>query len=113
MHVIGKRPYCYTTTVFKSRYMHGCVDPALALKITEKIQETMGRSVEIQAIADLLSDSATDDFVHGIIAGRLYNSFYYQCRRIKKRDPKPAEIREFLDIVASNWDRIIAKLQAQ
>ncbi|MCE2508003.1 MAG: hypothetical protein J4G04_01665 [Nitrosopumilaceae archaeon] len=83
------------------------MDPALRLKIAEKMQETMHRGEEIRAIANRLSPGSTEDFVGGMIAGRLYNSFYYQCRRIKKRDPEPGEMEEFLSMMADGWDRMV------
>ena len=38
----------------------------------------------------------------GIIIGRLYNSFYYQTRRIMKRDPTHNEFLEFVEIIKKN-----------
>ena len=84
------------------------MDPALRRKLGEKIQETVDRGAEIRAMADMLSPGPTEDFVGGVIAGRLYNSFYYQCRRIKKRSPEPGEMEEFLAMIASEWDRMVA-----
>jgi hypothetical protein len=83
------------------------VDPALRLKIGEKMQEIVDDGWEIRAIADRLSPNATEDFVGGVIAGRLYNSFHYQCRRIKKRNPEPGEMKEFLAMMAGEWDRMV------
>ena len=34
-----------------------------------------------------------------MIFGRLYNSFYYQYRRIVKRDPTEEEFSEFIQIL--------------
>ena len=83
------------------------MDPALRSKLGEKMQETVERGAEIRAMANTLSPGSTEDFVGGVIAGRLYNSFYYQCRRIKKRDPEPGEMEEFLSMMADEWDRMV------
>lgn len=87
------------------------MDPELKLKVAEKMQETVDRGAEIRAMAELFSDGATDDFVGGVIAGRLYNSFYYQCRRIENRNPERAETQEFLAMVSAEWDRMVAACQ--
>ena len=35
----------------------------------------------------------------GIVVGRIYNSFYYQTRRILGREPTDVEFQEFLDMI--------------
>lgn len=92
---------------FSGACAHISVDPALRRKLGEKMQETVERGAEIRAMANKLSSGSTEDFVAGVIAGRLYNSFYYQCRRIKKRNPKPGEMEEFLSVMADEWDRMV------
>ena len=82
------------------------MDSELRRKMAEKVQDTIDRGPEIRAMAHRLSPDATEDFVAGVIAGRLYNSFHYQSRRIKKRNPEPDEVEEFLDMMAGEWSRI-------
>lgn len=82
------------------------MDPEMRRKMAEKVQDTVDRGAEIRAMAHRLSPNATEDFVAGVIAGRLYNSFHYQCRRIKKRNPEPGEVEEFLDMIAGEWSRM-------
>lgn len=43
-------------------------------------------------------------FARGAAAGRLYNSFHYQCRRLLKRDPTDEEFDEFVDMVRGRVD---------
>jgi hypothetical protein len=46
--------------------------------------------------------SSIDDsksFALGIVVGRIYNTFYYQSKRILNRDPTPQEFEEFLEFV--------------
>jgi hypothetical protein len=35
----------------------------------------------------------------GVVVGRIYNTFYYQSKRILKRDPTRQEFEEFLEFV--------------
>lgn len=76
------------------------MDKALQDKIKQKIQETVSNKNEIREISELLS--GIDDsrsFMLGIVVGRLYNAFYYQTRRILKREPTSDEFQEFLDMI--------------
>jgi len=46
----------------------------------------------------------------GILIGRLYNSFYYQHRRILHRNPTTDEFLEFLDFIKLNQKNFQEKL---
>ena len=55
---------------------------------------------EIMHLARSLSEiDDSKSFVLGIAAGRLYNAFYYQSRRILGREPTKEEFEEFLRFV--------------
>ncbi len=83
------------------------MDAELEQKILEKIQETISTGPELRRTAQTLSgDDESESFVMGMVSGRLYNSFYYQCRRIRKRDPTGEEFGEFLDMLARNRDQL-------
>ncbi|MDH3192597.1 MAG: hypothetical protein OEM18_07925 [Nitrosopumilus sp.] len=72
----------------------------LIQKIEQKIQEVISNKQEIKQLAETLS--VIDDsksFALGIIIGRIYNAFYYQSKRILKRDPSDFEFKEFLEFV--------------
>ena len=78
------------------------VDENLKNKINEKIQETLSNKTEIAQL--LKSLSRIDDsksFSFGIIVGRLYNSFYYQSKRILNRNPTEQEFQEFIEFIKS------------
>lgn len=77
------------------------MDPKLEEKINQKIKEVAENSDEIFKIINSLEKLRThsDSFGYGIVIGRLYNSFYYQCRRILKRNPTKEEFTEFLNIL--------------
>ncbi len=76
------------------------MDSQLQEKIQQKIHETLENVNEINDIVHSLSTlSVNNDFGYGIAIGRLYNSFYYQSRRILKRSPSKEEFAEFLEIL--------------
>lgn len=56
----------------------------------------------MQNLSSLISSSSdSQSFVFGIVVGRLYNSFFYQSKRILNREPTEQEIQEFLKFVES------------
>lgn len=79
----------------------GDMDEKLREVIEKKIDAVFARTDEIKKIIESLDELAikTDAFSFGIIIGRLYNSFYYQCRRLLQRDPTEQEFSEFLEIL--------------
>ncbi|MEM3090074.1 MAG: hypothetical protein QXY22_05850 [Candidatus Nitrosotenuis sp.] len=88
------------------------MDKRLEQKIDEKIHETLSKIGEVKDLARLLDPQKGDDksFQYGIMVGRLYNSFYYQSRRILKRVPTSEEFSEFLDILTSRRDELLRNL---
>jgi len=88
------------------------VDKRLEQKINEKIQETLANISEINQIARSLDQKRmnSEDFKYGIIIGRLYNSFYYQSRRVLKRDPTKEEFSEFLEILNKKQPEILKSI---
>ena len=80
------------------------MDEKLNQIIEQKINETFEKKDEIFQLVKSLEELSTrkDSFAYGIVIGRLYNSFYYQCRRILKRNPTPEEFSEFIKILKQN-----------
>jgi len=73
------------------------MDKILKNKMEEKIQETISNKNEIkQLLQSLSSIGESKSFVLGIIVGRIYNSFYYQSKRILNREPTDEEFQEFV-----------------
>ena len=73
------------------------MDEAVLSRIEQKIAEAASHADEIRRLACLLSE--TEDpgsFALGVMVGRVYNSFYYQSRRILGREPTGEEFKEFL-----------------
>ena len=89
------------------------MDTKLEEKINQKINEVAENSDEIYKIINSLKKLRThsDSFGYGIVIGRLYNSFYYQCRRILKRDPTNEEFLEFLNMLNKNQVKILDALK--
>ena len=76
------------------------MDETLLKKIDQKIQETISNKDEIkQLIKSLSSIDDSKSFTLGIAVGRIYNSFYYQSKRILNREPSKDEFEEFLKLI--------------
>ena len=89
------------------------MDKKLEEKINQKINEVAENTNEIYKIINSLEKLRThsDSFGYGIVVGRLYNSFYYQCRRVLKRNPTNEEFLEFLDTLNKNQVKILDALK--
>ena len=89
------------------------MDKQLKGKLNHKINEVADKSDEILKIVKSLDELKThsNSFGYGIVIGRLYNSFYYQCRRILKRDPTSEEFEEFLAILNKKQKEILNLLK--
>jgi hypothetical protein len=76
------------------------MDETLLEKIEQKIQDSISNKDEIKELIQSLSDvDDSKSFALGIVVGRIYNTFYYQSKRILKRDPTTQEFEEFLEFV--------------
>ncbi|TLX65633.1 MAG: hypothetical protein E6L00_05380 [Thaumarchaeota archaeon] len=89
------------------------MNPQIEEKINQKIKEVAEKPDEIFKIINSLKElrNHSDSFGYGIAIGRLYNSFYYQCRRILKRNPTAKEFLEFLDILNKRQNEILNTLK--
>ena len=77
----------------------------IILKILEKkINEIKGTNKQIDEIKAKFSNLDSNSFSSGIMVGRLFNSFYYQCRRILKRNPTDSEFKEFLEFIKNKLE---------
>ena len=76
------------------------MDEILLKKIEQKIQDSISNKDDIKELIKLLStiDDSTS-FALGIVVGRLYNTFFYQSKRILKRDPTKQEFEDFLKFI--------------
>ena len=72
------------------------------IKILEKkIGEIKSENNKTNQIIDQFSNFDSISFSSGMMIGRLFNSFYYQHRRILKRSPNDMEFDEFLEFLKS------------
>ena len=76
------------------------MDDILLKKIEQKIQEIISNQNDIKELINSLSTiDDSKSFALGIVVGRLYNTFFYQTKRILKRDPTNQEFEDFLKFV--------------
>ncbi len=79
------------------------MDELLLGKIKQKIQDTISNKDDIKQLIQTLSTiDNSKSFAMGIIVGRLYNSFFYQSKRILNREPTKKEFEEFLEFIKTN-----------
>ncbi|MDC6463165.1 hypothetical protein PQY74_00870 [Nitrosopumilus sp.] len=76
------------------------MDDLLLQKIEQKIQDSISNQDDIKELIKLLSTlDSSKSFALGIVVGRLYNTFFYQTKRILKRDPTKKEFEDFLKFI--------------
>ena len=87
------------------------MDDKLREVLEKKIDLVFKKTEEVKKITESLNElsTQTDSFSYGIIIGRLYNSFYYQCRRLLQRDPTEQEFLEFLEILKTRQPEFLKK----
>ncbi|MCS6767802.1 MAG: hypothetical protein RMJ59_07345 [Candidatus Nitrosocaldus sp.] len=80
--------------------------------INSKIDECRSDTARVNMLVDALSPLHAMEGKHalalGIVIGRLYNSFYYQSRRILMRDPSDDEFQEFVRLVLARIDELVS-----
>ena len=73
------------------------------IKILEKkINEIKTENPKINTIIQEFDNLDSTTLSTGIVIGRLFNSFYYQHRRILKRSPNEIEFNEFIEFLKNN-----------
>jgi len=84
------------------------MDERIQKVLEEKIHESTSGINEIISLVNSLGKAKNPDvFGRGIIIGRLYNSFYYQSRRILKRNPTEQEFSEFIQLLKDHYDEFL------
>ena len=84
------------------------MDEKIQKVLEEKIHESTNRINEITSLVNSLGKAKIPDvFWRGIIIGRLYNSFYYQSRRILKRNPTEQEFSEFIQLLKEHENEFL------
>jgi hypothetical protein len=93
--------------LFNYNQSNQVMDEKIQKVLEEKIHESTNRINEITSLANSLGKAKNPDvFGRGIIIGRLYNSFYYQSRRILKRNPTEQEFSEFIQLLKEHENEL-------
>jgi len=83
------------------------MDEKIQKVLEEKIRESTSKINEITSLVNSLGKAKNPDvFGRGIIIGRLYNSFYYQSRRILNRSPTDQEFSEFVKLLKEHENEL-------
>ena len=82
------------------------MDERMQKILEEKIQESISKKNEIALLAKSLGTENESVFIRGIIIGRLYNSFYYQSRRILNKSPTDQEFSEFVKLLKEHENEL-------
>ena len=75
------------------------MDKEITKILEKKIGEIKNEDNKTKQIIDQFSNFDSISFSSGMMIGRLFNSFYYQHRRILKRSPTDVEFNEFLEFL--------------
>jgi hypothetical protein len=75
------------------------MDKEITKILEKKIGEIKNEDNKTKQIIDQFSNFDSISFSSGIMIGRLFNSFYYQHRRILKRSPNDIEFIEFIEFL--------------
>ena len=95
--------------LFNYNQSNQVMDEKIQKVLEEKIHDALERDKELTILIDSFKEIGTDEanvFGHGIIIGRLYNSFYYQSRRILKRNPTEQEFSEFIQLLKEHKNEL-------
>lgn len=69
-------------------------------RLEQKIQDTLSKKSDIKQLVQTFSNlENSKSFAFGIIVGRIYNSFFYQSKRVLDREPTDKEFEEFLEFL--------------
>jgi len=84
------------------------MDEKIQKVLEEKIRESTSKINEITSLVNSLGKAKNPDvFGRGIIIGRLYNSFYYQSRRMLKRNPTEQELSELIQLLKKHENELL------
>jgi 5-methylthioribose kinase len=75
------------------------MDEQITKILEKKINGIKNEDTKTKQIVDQFSNFDPISFSSGMMIGRLFNSFYYQHRRILKRSPTDVEFNEFLEFL--------------
>ena len=70
--------------------------------LTEKLNHSLNQNEDIEKLMSCFENVNHNSFYTGILIGRLYNSFFYQYRRILKRNPANEVFTDFIEFIKNN-----------
>ena len=71
-------------------------------KLEQKMSDIVSDDKDLDMIGCFFSNlDDSKSFSLGVVVGRLYNSFYYQSKRILNREPNDEEFKEFMNLIKS------------
>ena len=82
------------------------MDPQVLDTLNQKLREVSAAD-DLDELASSFDEFDRRSLLFGMLVGRLYNSFYYQSRRILKRNPTHNEFLEFVRLVQSNRSKLL------
>ena len=83
------------------------MDAKIQKVLEEKIRESISKGNEVTSVVKSLGHIENPNvFGRGIIIGRLYNSFYYQSRRVLNRSPTDQEFSEFIKLLKEHENEL-------
>ena len=94
-----------------AHFMDERVKRAVEIKIGESTASANDLS-DIKAVFEGVVNDG-QDFVLGVLIGRVYNSFHYQTRRILHRNATREEFDEFLQILTEHIPDIKKAIKQQ
>ena len=93
--------------LFNYNQSNQIMDEKIQKILEEKIHESISKGNEITSLVKSLGHIENPNvFGRGIIIGRLYNSFYYQSRRILNRSPTDQEFSEFVKLLKEHENEL-------
>jgi len=80
------------------------MDKEITKILEKKFNDIKIANSQINVIINEFQNFDSKSLSSGIMIGRLFNSFYYQHRRILKRSPTQIEFEEFIEFLKNNLD---------
>ena len=80
------------------------MDEQIVKVLEKKIEEMKNEDERTKQIINEFLKFDSTSFSSGMMIGRLFNSFYYQHRRILKRSPTDIEFKEFIEFLKNKFD---------
>ena len=88
--------------LFNQHHIIIIMDEKIKGILFEKLEDSLIQNDDIKKLISCFNEVDSDLLRTGIIVGRLYNSFFYQHRRILKRNPSDKEFNDLIEFIKNN-----------